>query len=130
MKEQLLRKIADHKAVVGVVGLGYVGLPLSMEFAKAGFKVIGYDVSKRTVDRLMKGESHIQDVSSADVHEQVRAGRFIATTDESQLATCDAVSIAVPTPLSKTRDPDMSYVQAATDAIARQAHAGLLVVLE
>lgn len=130
MKEQLLRKIADHQAVVGVVGLGYVGLPLSMEFAKAGFKVIGYDVSKRTVDRLMKGESHIQDVSSSDVREQVRAGRFVATTDESQLATCDAVSIAVPTPLSKTRDPDMSYVQAATDAIARQAHAGMLIVLE
>jgi UDP-N-acetyl-D-glucosamine dehydrogenase len=130
MKEQLLQKIKERKAVVGVVGLGYVGLPLSMEFAKAGFKVIGYDVSKRTVDRLMKGESHIQDVPSSDVKEQVKAGRFVATTDESQLATCDAVSIAVPTPLSKTRDPDMSYVQAATEAIARQAHAGFLVVLE
>jgi UDP-N-acetyl-D-glucosamine dehydrogenase len=130
MKEQLLQKIAERKAVVGVVGLGYVGLPLAMEFAKAGFKVIGYDVSKRTVDRLMKGESHIQDVPSSDVKEQVQAGRFVATIDESQLAGCDAVSIAVPTPLSKTRDPDMSYVQAATDAIARQAHAGLLVVLE
>ncbi|MGQ0642947.1 MAG: nucleotide sugar dehydrogenase [Gemmatimonadaceae bacterium] len=130
MKNNLLQKIGQRKAVVGVVGLGYVGLPLSMEFAKAGFKVIGYDVSKRTVERLMKGDSHIQDVPSADVKAQVKAGRFVATTDESQLATCDAVSIAVPTPLSKTRDPDMSYVQAATDAIARQAHAGLLVVLE
>jgi UDP-N-acetyl-D-glucosamine dehydrogenase len=130
MKDKLLQKIAEHKAVIGVVGLGYVGLPLSMEFAKAGFTVIGYDVSKRTVDRLLKGESHIQDVPGSDVREQVRAGRFVPTTDESQLASCDTISIAVPTPLSKTRDPDMSYVQAATDAIARYAHAGLLVVLE
>ncbi|MGQ0537608.1 MAG: nucleotide sugar dehydrogenase [Gemmatimonadaceae bacterium] len=130
MKDQLLHKIAERKAVVGVVGLGYVGLPLSMEFAKAGFSVLGYDVSQGTVDRLMQGESHIQDVPSRVVSEQVKAGRFVATTDEACLARCDAISIAVPTPLSKTRDPDMSFVQAATDTIARHAHAGLLVVLE
>lgn len=130
MKEQLLGKIKDRSAVVGIVGLGYVGLPLAMEFAKAGFRVIGYDVSQRTVDALMGGTSHIQDVPSSDVAEQIEAGRFEATTVEARLAECDAVSIAVPTPLSKTRDPDMSYVQQATDAIARNCRPGMLVVLE
>ena len=130
MKEELLAKISDRSAVVGIVGLGYVGLPLAMEFAKSGFTVIGYDVSKRTVDALMNGSSHIQDVPSKDVAEQVGAGRFIATTDEPRLRDCDAISIAVPTPLSKTRDPDMSYVQAATEAIARHCRPGMLIVLE
>lgn len=130
MKEQLLTRIHDRSAVIGVVGLGYVGLPLAMEFAKAGFRVIGYDISERTCDQLMKGHSHIQDVPSAEVAEQVRAGRFAATAEEGRLKECDAVSIAVPTPLSKTRDPDMSYVQAATEAIARNCHPGMLVVLE
>jgi len=130
MKEQLLGRIKDRSAVVGIVGLGYVGLPLAMEFAKAGFRVIGYDVSKRTVDALMGGTSHIQDVPSSEVAEQVQAGRFEATAVEARLGECDAVSIAVPTPLSKTRDPDMSYVQQATDAIARNCRPGMLVVLE
>jgi UDP-N-acetyl-D-glucosamine dehydrogenase len=130
MKDLLLKKIQDRTAVVGVVGLGYVGLPLAMEFAQAGFKVIGYDVSKGTVAALMEGTSHIQDVPHAAVAAQVAAGRFIATTEEAQLRKCDAVSIAVPTPLSKTRDPDMSYVQSATEAIARNCHAGMLIVLE
>jgi UDP-N-acetyl-D-glucosamine dehydrogenase len=130
MKDQLLKKIKDHNATVGVVGLGYVGLPLAMEFAKAGFRVIGYDVSQRTVEGIMAGKSHIQDVPSSDVKGQVAAGRFLATTEESKLRDCDAVSIAVPTPLSKTRDPDMSYVQSATEAIARNCHPGMLIVLE
>jgi UDP-N-acetyl-D-glucosamine dehydrogenase len=130
MKDQLLSRIKDRTATVGVVGLGYVGLPLSMEFAKAGFTVIGYDVSARTVDSLTQGKSHIQDVPSAEVAAQVKAGRFIATTEEGRLRDCDAISIAVPTPLSKTRDPDMSYVQSATEAIARNCRPGMLVVLE
>jgi UDP-N-acetyl-D-glucosamine dehydrogenase len=130
MREQLLSKIQDRTAVVGVVGLGYVGLPLAMEFAKAGFRVIGYDVSTRTVERLMRGESHIQDIPSAEVAEQVRLGRFVATAEEARLRECDAISIAVPTPLSKTRDPDMSYVEKATEAIARNCRAGMLIVLE
>ena len=130
MKDQLLAKIADRTAVVGVVGLGYVGLPLAMEFAKAGFHVVGYDVSRRVCELLNGGESHIQDVPAADVAEQVRAGRFEATYDEARLGDCDAISIAVPTPLSKTRDPDMAYVLAAADAVAKQAHKGMAVILE
>jgi len=130
MKQQLLSTIQDKSAVVGIVGLGYVGLPLAMEFAKAGFRVIGYDVSQRVCDLLMRGESHIQDVPPGEVKAMVGAGRFEATADETRLGECDAISIAVPTPLGKTRDPDMSYVNSATETIARNAHPGMLVVLE
>src|SRR6476469_4248946 len=130
MKAELLSKIQDRTATVGIVGLGYVGLPLAMEFAMAGFKVIGYDVSQRVVELLNRGESHIQDVPAADVAEAVRAGRFVATAEEARLRECDGISIAVPTPLSKTRDPDMSYVLSAADTAMRQAHKGMLVVLE
>ncbi len=128
--ETLRRKIDDRTARIAVVGLGYVGLPLAVEFAQAGFEVIGYDVNQGVVDQLNDGRSHIQDVPAAAVKAMVDSGRFRATTDESDLALADAVSIAVPTPLGKTRDPDMTYVQAAASALARQAHAGLLVVLE
>ena len=130
MKDLLLKRIEDRKATVAIIGLGYVGLPLAVEFAKGGFKVIGYDVSERVCKSLMEGRSHIQDVSSADVAKLVKQGLFEATTDESRLKEADAVSIAVPTPLVKTRDPDMSYVIAAADAVCRTAHKGLLVVLE
>ena len=130
LHSQLLAKIQDRSAVVAVVGLGYVGLPLALEFARAGYRVVGYDVSRRVVDELMAGRSHIQDVSHADLKEQVDAGRFLATTDETRLAEVDAISIAVPTPLSKTRDPDMSYVELAVAAVARNCHPGLLIVLE
>lgn len=127
---RLLARIADRSATVAVVGLGYVGLPLAVEFARAGFRVLGFDVNARVVDRLRRGESHIQDVPAADVAELVRSGRFEATTDAARLGEAQAVSIAVPTPLVKTRDPDMSYVQAAAATVVRHAHPGLLVVLE
>jgi len=130
IKSQLLSKIQDRSAVLGVVGLGYVGLPLAVEFAAEGFRVIGFDVSQRVVDALNRGESHIQDVPSAALAAVVRSGHFVATTDPARIAEMDAVSIAVPTPLVKTRDPDMSYVLAATETIAAQAHPGMLVVLE
>ena len=129
-KAQLLQRIHDRTATVGVIGLGYVGLPLAVEFAKAGFHVVGYDVSERVCSLLMAGASHIQDVPASEVAALVRGGKFEATTDESRLSRADAISIAVPTPLSKTRDPDMSYVSAAADATTRQAHRGMLVVLE
>jgi UDP-N-acetyl-D-glucosamine dehydrogenase len=130
LKEQALARIADRTSVIGVIGLGYVGLPLAMEFVHAGFHVVGYDVSQRVVDLLMAGQSHIQDVPADAVHAAVSSGKFLATTVEDELHRCDAISIAVPTPLSKTRDPDMAYVLSAADAIARQAHPGLCVVLE
>jgi UDP-N-acetyl-D-glucosamine dehydrogenase len=130
MKDVLLAKLTERTATIGVVGLGYVGLPLALEFARAGFHVIGYDVNERVVDALRRGESHIKDVPSADVAELVAAGRFETTSKESRLRDTDAISIAVPTPLAKTRDPDMTYVIAAADAIARNCHPGLLIVLE
>jgi len=130
MKDVLLTRIQDRTATIGIIGLGYVGLPLAVEFAKGGFKVIGYDVSERVCKNLMEGRSHIQDVSSAELAKLVRQKLFVATTDESSLRNADAISIAVPTPLVKTRDPDMSYVIAAAEAVSRTAHEGLLVVLE
>jgi UDP-N-acetyl-D-glucosamine dehydrogenase len=130
MKSQLLAKIEDRSAVVAVVGLGYVGLPLALEFARAGYHVIGYDVSRRVVDALASGRSHIQDVPDAELAAMLAAGRFEPTTDEARMREADAISIAVPTPLSKTRDPDMSYVHSAVEAVARNCHPGLLIVLE
>jgi UDP-N-acetyl-D-glucosamine dehydrogenase len=129
-KDRLTARITDRSAVIGIIGLGYVGLPLAMEFCEAGFTVTGYDVSQRVVDLLRRGESHIQDVSAAQVARHVAAGRFAPTTDESALSGCDAISIAVPTPLAKTRDPDLSYVVASAEAIGRRVKAGALVVLE
>jgi UDP-N-acetyl-D-glucosamine dehydrogenase len=129
-RSTLLANIEDRSAVTAIIGLGYVGLPLAMEFCAAGFTVIGYDVSERLVAQLMKGQSHIQDVPSAQLATHVKSGKFIATTDEAQIARADTVSIAVPTPLAKTRDPDMSYVIAAAEAVARRAHPGMLIVLE
>ena len=130
IETQLLARFDNRSAVIAVIGLGYVGLPLAMEFAEAGFKVIGYDVSQRVVDLLKKGESHIQDVPAGQVWKHVAAGRFVPTTDEAALSEADAVSIAVPTPLAKTRDPDMAYVISAADAITRRAKRGALIVLE
>jgi UDP-N-acetyl-D-glucosamine dehydrogenase len=106
MYYELLRaKIADGSAVCGVVGLGYVGLPLAVEMGNVDMKVIGLDVSKRVVNDLNAGKSHIKDISSADVARLRKSGRFEATTDMSRLAECDVISICVPTPLSKTNYP-------------------------
>jgi UDP-N-acetyl-D-glucosamine dehydrogenase len=129
-KQELLDRIQNRSAVVGVIGLGYVGLPLAVEFAKAGFRVIGYDVSQRVVDLLNAGDSHIQDVPASEIAALVRSGKFEASTDETRLREVDAISIAVPTPLSKTRDPDMSYVIAASQTATRQVKKGVLVALE
>ena len=130
MKDQLLKKFEDRSARIGVIGLGYVGLPLAVEFARAGFTVIGYDVSERVVKLINDGKSHIKDVPGTAVAALVKEGRLQATTDAAVLGSLDAISIAVPTPLAKTRDPDMSYVVSATDTVARTARPGQLIVLE
>jgi UDP-N-acetyl-D-glucosamine dehydrogenase len=126
----LLEKIKTRDARVAVIGLGYVGLPLAVGFAQAGFRSVGVDVDSRKVDAIHAGRSYIQDVSGAEVAALVNAGRLEATTDYSVLRECDAASICVPTPLSKTHDPDLSYVVAAADAVAETIHAGMLIVLE
>jgi len=130
LRARLLERISDGSAVVGVVGLGYVGLPLAVEFAKAGFRVIGYDVSQRVIDTLAAGKSHIHDVPASDVAALIKGGKLMVTRDPEQLGDVDAVSIAVPTPLVKTRDPDMSFVDRATDTITAHCRLGTLVVLE
>ncbi len=126
----LLAKIEDGEAVCGVVGLGYVGLPLGVEMARSGFRVVGYDVSQRVVEALNGGRSHIQDVSDEHLRDAQGKGGLTATTDAADLAACDVISICVPTPLGKTRDPDVSYVVAATDAVARVLRPGQLIILE
>ena len=128
--DALITKAGDRSAVFGIVGLGYVGLPLAMELVRAGYRVIGFDVNQRTVDGLNAGKSHIQDVSTAQVADAVKAKKFSATTDLSRMGEPDAISICVPTPLSKTKDPDVSYVLAATDSVKKTLRKGQLVVLE
>src|SRR5687768_1647952 len=123
-------KIRNRSARVGVIGLGYVGLPLAVEFAKEGFDVTGFDVDAGKVAEITCGRSYIGDVKSADVASAVKAGKLRATTDMSQLHDMDAIDICVPTPLRKTRDPDLSYVVQAVDAVKRHLRAGQLVILE
>ncbi|HOP06612.1 MAG TPA: nucleotide sugar dehydrogenase [candidate division Zixibacteria bacterium] len=127
---ELIKRIRDRNARVGVVGLGYVGLPLSVELAKVGFKVTGYDISAAKVKLLMSGKSDIDDISDGVVKEIVDSGRFVATSDPKQFADMDTISICVPTPLSKTKDPDVSYILAAVESIKQYIKKGTLVVLE
>ncbi len=129
-KQKLISRLQDRTARVGVVGLGYVGLPLAVVFAEAGFVVTGIDTDKRKVDSILRKESHIQDVSNEQVARLVDAGRLQATTDFSVLKDMDAVSICVPTPLRKTGDPDLSYILSATDELAKYMHPDMVVVLE
>jgi UDP-N-acetyl-D-glucosamine dehydrogenase len=130
MNSHLLESIRARNARVGVVGLGYVGLPLAVEFARAGYTVTGIDLSPQKVDAVARKESYIPDVRSADVAEFVDAGRLRATTDFSVVADLDTINICVPTPLRKTKDPDMSYVVSAVEEVARYLHPGMLVILE
>lgn len=126
----LRERIANRTARVGVLGLGYVGLPLAVEFAQAGFNVIGIDVQPRKIEQFNRGQSYIKDVADNIFQPLVRSGKLRATTDYSVIRDLDTIDICVPTPLRKTKDPDMSYVIAATDAIASHLHEGLLVMLE
>ena len=126
----LRERIARRTAKVGVIGLGYVGLPLAVEFAKAGFDVIGIDVQPAKVERLMAGSSYVKDVPDSALAPLLEKGKLRATSDFSVIAELDTVDICVPTPLRKTKDPDMSFVVSATDEIAKYVHPGLLVMLE
>jgi len=127
---QLEARIRDGSAVLGVVGLGYVGLPLIVEMGKAGHRVIGFDVSTEKVDAITAGESYIPDVPSEEVADLVRAGLLTATIDFSRVADCDAIAICVPTPLNGHMEPDVSFMVAAAREIAPHLHAGMLVTLE
>jgi UDP-N-acetyl-D-glucosamine dehydrogenase len=128
--ETLKRNIEARKMTAAVIGLGYVGLPLAMEIEAAGFKVIGIDLDENKISSLREGKSYILDVNDATVGRAVREGRFVPTSDFSTLCDADSVSICVPTPLSKSRDPDISFILAATQQIRKYLHAGQLVVLE
>jgi UDP-N-acetyl-D-glucosamine dehydrogenase len=126
----LKETIRERKARIGVIGLGYVGLPLAVEFAKRGFDVTGFDVDESKVKEIGVGRSYILDVKTPDVKESVDAGRLRATTDMSQLKDMDAIDICVPTPLRKTKDPDLSYVVQAVDSVKAHLKRGQLVILE
>ena len=128
--DQLIRKATERDILFGVVGLGYVGLPLAYELVRAGYRVLGYDINEKVVGGLMSGRSHIKDISDAQLAEMLKDKRFVATTDPARLNEPDAISICVPTPLSKFKDPDVSYIVAATAAVKATLRPGQAVVLE
>ncbi|GAF81857.1 unnamed protein product, partial [marine sediment metagenome] len=130
MIKRLLKKIKSKRALVGIVGLGYVGLPLVREFTQGRAKVIGFDVDRVKVKELMGGRSYIEHIPSKIVEEMVQSGRFEATTKFTRLNEPDCILICVPTPLTKMREPDMTYVEATTRSISRRLRKAQLVVLE
>ncbi|MCC6261026.1 MAG: nucleotide sugar dehydrogenase [Anaerolineales bacterium] len=130
IKEDLIKKIKAKDAKMAILGLGYVGLPLAVVFAEAGFNVTGVDPDQRKIEALLKGESYIPDVKNEAVAKLIKSEKFTATTDFSVLREMDAVSICVPTPLRQTGDPDMSFIISATEELAKYMHKGMAVVLE
>lgn len=130
MKEEILRKIEDKKIIVGVVGLGYVGLPLAVEKAKAGYKTIGFDVQNKKVELVNQGHNYIGDVVDDDLKELVKNGMLKATTDFNFVKDVDFVAICVPTPLDDHQQPDISYVKSSAEQIAKHMTKGTMVVLE
>ncbi|MEG1821075.1 MAG: NAD(P)-binding domain-containing protein, partial [Malacoplasma sp.] len=130
MKQQLLKKIKNRNISVGVVGLGYVGLPLAVEKAKAGFKTIGFDVQQSKVKMVNAGHNYIGDVIDADLKELVDTGMLLATTDFSFIKNADFIAICVPTPLDAYQQPDISYVKSSAEEIAKHLKKGTMVVLE
>jgi UDP-N-acetyl-D-glucosamine dehydrogenase len=127
---ELLDKIRSRKARTGVIGLGYVGLPLAIEFAHAGFRAVGIDVDQRKVDAVNGGRSYIVDTADEEIASLVATGRLVATNDFSVIADCDTINICVPTPLRKTKDPDMTFILAAVAEIKKYIHPDQLVILE
>ena len=126
----LEEKIRSHSARVGVVGLGYVGLPLAVEFAKAGFAVTGIDIIAEKTRRVNAGDSYVGDIPSSVLRPLVESGMLRATTDFSAVRELDTINICVPTPLRKTKDPDMSFIVSSCQEIANHFHPGMLVILE
>src|SRR5262252_1921027 len=130
MSAELLSKIIERRAVVGVIGLGYVGLPLAVEFSRGGFSTIGFEVDQSRIDTINGARSYIPDVPTEMVRSLVERGKFSATSDFSKLGQTDAVIICVPTPLRKTKEPDISYILAAAEQVKAHLHSPQLVVLE
>jgi len=128
--QQLLDRVTSRKANIGVIGLGYVGLPLAVEFARQGFNVSGFDVDEWKTGQINAGNSYIPDVAQKDLAEVVKAGRLRGTSRMAELANMDVIDICVPTPLRKTKDPDLSYVVKAVDAVAATLKRGQLIILE
>jgi UDP-N-acetyl-D-glucosamine dehydrogenase len=129
-KDQLLEKFRKHDASVGIIGLGYVGLPLGLAFAEKGFTAIGLDVDPSKIEALNAGRCYIQHIPDERVKAAVGSKRFVATADFSRLKECDAIMICVPTPLTETRDPDLSYVEQTCKEIAKTLRPGQLIILE
>jgi UDP-N-acetyl-D-glucosamine dehydrogenase len=130
MKKELIDKIERKEAVVGIVGLGYVGLPLLLTFVEKGFRTVGLDIDAKKADALMKSESYIKHISSGRIAKGVATGRLLATTDFKHARECDAILIAVPTPLSKNREPDVSYIVDTCENLVPHVRAGQVLVLE
>ena len=130
MSNNLQSRIKSQDAKIGVVGLGYVGLPLAVEFAKAGFSVTGIDIAQERVDQLNRGDNYISDVDDSELASLVESKVLVAMNDYAVVADLDAVSICVPTPLSKLKDPDVSFIQSALDELVKYIHPGLLIILE
>ena len=130
LKQSLLERLSHREAKVGIVGLGYVGLPLAVEFAEAGFSVLGVDLSDAKVQQLNRGESYIPDIPTERLAPLVKSGKLCASVSYADLRSVDTVSICVPTPLRNTKDPDMSFVIEAVNAVAEVAHEGMLIILE
>jgi len=130
VKKNLIDKIKDRSAKVGIIGLGYVGLPLAVEYAEGGFDVIGFDILPEKVKMINAGKSYIDDISDARLKPIIASGKLKAVADDKALAKVDCVSICVPTPLSKTKDPDISYILAALEWVQKHMHKDMLIVLE
>jgi UDP-N-acetyl-D-glucosamine dehydrogenase len=121
--------IESRDARIGVIGLGYVGLPLALEFAKAGYRVAGFDLDAAKVRTLTEGGSYIGDVPAADVQQQLAAGRLTASTDFAALSAADVIHVCVPTPLTKTKDPDVSFIVRAVEEVRKRLRSGQLIIL-
>ncbi len=130
MRASLLNKIEKREAVVGVIGLGYVGLPLAIHFGHQGFKVIGFDVDVRKIDMLIRGESYIKHIQTEQLNEMIKAGKLGVTVDFNRLSEADCILICVPTPLTDKMEPDLSYLLDTTKSISENLRVGQIIILE